>query len=258
MEHLTKQQIVLLTLLVSFMTSIATGIVTVSLINQAPANTTNTIERVIQNTVANVLPSTNTAAVGSVVSTGGSLTMATDNVARSIVKLYEYGKQTSVSGLGIVVNSRGTVITDKSVIAGLNNDGVTYPNGKSYRAVVIQLQTNGDLVFLDPVVSASNATSTIFVPASIGTFPKLGETVASLGDSNADMLGVGVVDQIITTGASSTPTAISTTIDSSKVLTGSPLFDLSGAVVGIQTSSLSSKSGVEFYPITPVKSAFPK
>jgi S1-C subfamily serine protease len=259
MEHLTKQQIVLLTLLVSFMTSIATGIVTVSLINQAPAGTTNTVERIIQDTVASALPSSNLAAVGQPgSSSGGSLTTSIDTISKSIVKVGEYAGDTPVSGLGVVVNARGTVMTDKSVIAGLNNDGITYPNGKSYRAVVIQLQTNGDLVFLDPVVSASNATSTIFVPASIGTFPKLGEAVASLGGSNADTLGVGVVDQIITAGASSTPTAISTTIDSSKVLTGSPLFDLSGAVIGIQTSSLSSKSGTEFYPITPVKSAFPR
>jgi S1-C subfamily serine protease len=259
MEHLTKQQIVLLTLLVSFMTSIATGIVTVSLINQAPTGTTNTIERVIENTVAAALPSSNLAAVNQSSSpSGGSLTIAIDTIGKSIVKIGEYGITDSVSGLGVVVNSRGTVMTDKSVIAGLNNDGITYPNGKSYRAVVIQLQTNGDLVFLDPVVSASNVTSTIFVPASIGTFPKLGETIASLGGSNADTLGFGVVDQIITAGASSTPTAISTTIDSSKVLTGSPLFDLSGAVVGIQTSSLSSKSGTEFYLVAPVKSAFPK
>ena len=36
MEHLNKQQLILLTLLISFVTSIATGIVTVSLMDQAP------------------------------------------------------------------------------------------------------------------------------------------------------------------------------------------------------------------------------
>ena len=36
LEHLNKTQIILLTLLVSFVTSIATGIVTVSLLAQAP------------------------------------------------------------------------------------------------------------------------------------------------------------------------------------------------------------------------------
>ena len=55
MEHLTKQQIILLALLVSFVTSIATGIVTVSLINQAPAGTTNTVERIIEDLVVDGL-----------------------------------------------------------------------------------------------------------------------------------------------------------------------------------------------------------
>ena len=90
MEHLTKQQIILLTLLVSFVTSIATGIVTVSLINQAPANTTNTIERVIENTVAAALPSTNLAAIGQTGSADNSLTSATGDMMKSIVMIQEY------------------------------------------------------------------------------------------------------------------------------------------------------------------------
>lgn len=48
MENLTKTQIVLLTLLVSFMTSLATGIVTVSLMSQAPAPFTQTVHKVIE------------------------------------------------------------------------------------------------------------------------------------------------------------------------------------------------------------------
>lgn len=51
MENLTKTQIVLLTLLVSFMTSLATGIVTVSLMSQAPEPFTQTIHKVIEKIV---------------------------------------------------------------------------------------------------------------------------------------------------------------------------------------------------------------
>jgi hypothetical protein len=259
MEHLTKQQIVLLTLLVSFMTSIATGIVTVSLINQAPANTTNIVERVIQDTVAAALPSSNLAAIDqSSAGSGGSLTAAIGTIGKSIVKIGEYGVADSVSGLGVVVNTHGTVMTDKSVIAGQNNDGITYPNGKSYRAVVIQLQTNGDLVFLDPLIPVSQASSTSFIPVSIAKFPKLGETVASLGGIDVGILGIGVIDDIVTPGASSTPSAVSTTIVPSKISPGSPLFDISGNLIGLRTSSLASASGTQFYLIAPIKSAFPK
>ena len=62
LEKLNKSQIVLLTLLVSFMTSIATGIVTVSLMQQAPPEITETVSRVVEHTVEKVVPG-QTAAV---------------------------------------------------------------------------------------------------------------------------------------------------------------------------------------------------
>jgi hypothetical protein len=54
-EKLTKTQIVLLALLVSFVTSIATGIITVSLVQQAPPAVTQTINRVVERTVERVV-----------------------------------------------------------------------------------------------------------------------------------------------------------------------------------------------------------
>ena len=51
MDNLTKNQLIMLVLLVSFVTSLVTGIVTVSLVNQAPAPFTQTINRVIEKIV---------------------------------------------------------------------------------------------------------------------------------------------------------------------------------------------------------------
>jgi hypothetical protein len=257
MENLTKQQIVLLTLLVSFMTSIATGIVTVSLINEAPAATTNTIERVIENTVADALPAENVAAVGAADPSQDSLSAATAEIARSVVTIHELGQSSAVSGLGVVVNARGTVMADKASIAGLTENAGTYANGTEYRLAVVQSQVDGDLVFLDPIVPAVQASSSAFIAASIGAFPKLGVMAASLGGTDAGTLGIGVVDQIIT-DASSTPTAISTTILPSKVLPGSPLFDISGDLIGIRTSSFVSNQGTLFYPMAPIRGALPR
>ena len=54
MDNLTKTQLVLLTLLVSFFTSLVTGIVTVTLVAQAPPPITETIHRVVEKTVEKV------------------------------------------------------------------------------------------------------------------------------------------------------------------------------------------------------------
>ena len=53
-EDLNKSQIILLTLLVSFVTSIATGIVTVSLMEKAPKDVVRVVQRVVEHTVERV------------------------------------------------------------------------------------------------------------------------------------------------------------------------------------------------------------
>ncbi len=53
MENLTKTQFVFLVILVSFVTALFTGIVTVTLVNQAPPPVTQTINRIIEKVVPN-------------------------------------------------------------------------------------------------------------------------------------------------------------------------------------------------------------
>ena len=60
MHGLDNKQIILLTLLVSFVTSIATGIVTVTLLEQVPKGVTQTINRVVEKTVETIIPETKT------------------------------------------------------------------------------------------------------------------------------------------------------------------------------------------------------
>src|SRR3989344_3153329 len=88
LEQLSKTQIILLTLLVSFVTSIATGIVTVSLVNQAPPGITQTVNRIVERTVERVVPDVKLTQGAAVVTTEKTVVVKEDDlIAEAIGKV---------------------------------------------------------------------------------------------------------------------------------------------------------------------------
>ena len=250
MEDLTKQQIVLLTLFVSFVTSIATGIVAVSLMNQAPTGVTQTINQIVERTIERVSDATSTASVADAQSSAPTIPEIVANVSKSIVRLKSRNASTTDAiGMGIVLSKEGVIVTDKSNTSSGDLVAV-FSDGREFPVQVIQSQILGDIVFLAvmtpsdyhlyPVTYENNSASN-----------QLGETLLTLGGKDSNILDQGLLSKT----QSKPDENIETTISSKNILAGSPLFTTEGNVVGIKTASLLPENS--FYPLGVLKSIIP-
>ena len=251
MEHLSKQQIVLLTLLVSFVTSIATGIVTVSLLDQAPSGVTQTINRVVEKTIERVSDSannsTNNSKSAAIIGIEDQTALAVETVSKSIVRIKPaFSKEDSINGFGLIVSKDGVIVTDKKVLVPSGNLVAIFSNGQEFPIQIVQSQINGDIVFAVAIIPADKEAS-IIVPISFISSLKLGQTVLSFSDKSLNALSQGIIQKV--------EGNTETSIESSQSILGSPVFTTSGQVIGFKTSSL--LKGNSFYPLSELKSIIP-
>ncbi|MDD5068840.1 MAG: hypothetical protein PHN89_04560, partial [Candidatus Pacebacteria bacterium] len=197
MEELTKSQIILLTLLVSFITSIATGIVTVSLLDQAPPGVTQTINRIVERTVEKVVPGQPIIVTKEVPVTDEDLIVSAVNQnSKSLVEI----KDADIPGfsqLGIVVSKDGIILSDSVAFDPNRKLSAVFSDGKSYP--VLAMQTTGKSVSIFKTGGDSIKDKYVFTPVKISNSDtiRLGQTVISLGAGDAgNVVGVGVISGI--------------------------------------------------------------
>ncbi len=262
MEDLNKNQIILLTLLVSFVTSIATGIMTVSLLQEAPVEVTRNINRIVEKTIETVVPSTVTSpnttkeVTTVVVKEEDQIIESINKNIKSIVRIKEKDGLTSAYsfyGIGMVVSKDGIIATDRRTITTTNGYIATMSDGTelSLTPLGVDKQTNfiafrASLPEKVPAVATKPAY--VFIPVTFASSqPKLGQTVISLGGDISNGVSVGRVVSLEMkesgTGTTSVKYlySIQTDIISKDQVPGSPLFNLSGDVVGINLGGESSK-----------------
>jgi len=239
LEQLTKHQILLLTLLVSFVTSIATGIVTVSLMDQAPEGVTRVINQIVERTVETVVPATQGAAVATektvVVKQDELVPQSIATVQKSIIRIVaKEGDQ--LIARGVIVNAGGLAVTDRAALAGTdhtNLEAILY-SGERMPLKVREDSSTAAILFVEVRVS----TSTGFAPATLADASTLtlGQTVLRISGTGSGTVGEGVVAALVSTEGDS-PSVIEASVDSA--MPGSVLLTIFGEVIGIATPSLS-------------------
>jgi len=253
MESLSKHQLILVAVLISFVTSLMTGIVTVSLMDQAPTGVTRTITQVIQQTIAGSVPTGASSTASVAIAVSDQVAEATAAVAPSIVRLRDMNTK-EVYGLGLIVSDSGVVMADKALVDKINAPEIVLPDGSSASVAISRFQIQGDIAFLAPIVPLTVKVK----PIAFANHARLGATIWTLSGTSTYELSQGIVSRLDQTSASSSDPLIHTSIPIAEVIAGAPLFDATGAVVGIHTSSLLGGNEADFYPTADVKSGVPQ
>ena len=115
LDDLNKTQLVLLTLLISFVTSVAAGIITTSLLAQAPLEVTQTINRVVERTVEKVVPVAGSPREVSLTKEDQALLASVNKATQAVVDIAEVGTSTPLF-TGVIVSQDGIVVSGASGI----------------------------------------------------------------------------------------------------------------------------------------------
>lgn len=268
MENLTKQQIILLTLLISFITSIATGIVTVALMNQAPVGVVQTINRVVEKTIETVTaPSKEIQTIVKetvLVNPEDQIVSAVEKTSKSIIRIYRTNTDPTSGlnsmvfvGLGAVLTSEGIIATDNSLISAGGNYFTTIEGEKLLDLFVVNAVDGEQIALLK--IKNDEKNPTIFSKVSISKNDlKLGQTVIYIGGETKNAISTGIVSSLSvkeiksTDNSTSTPkqaeiSTIETSI-SSNFISGGLLLNLSGELVGIKSTYMDSAKTNLFAP----------
>jgi S1-C subfamily serine protease len=253
LEELTKHQIILLTLLVSFVTSLATGIVTVSLMQQAPPSVTRTINQIVEHTVQTVVPATQGAPAVTttktvVVKDEDLVAQSISNIQKSIIRITAKGSD-DLLARGVIVDSKGTALTDKSALltSGASQFEAILSDGRRVPATLLMTASTTPI---GVVVVSTGSSSIPAAPLAQRSKVLLGSTVIRIGGKGVDSVGEGVVAQLPEAGGST----IEASVDSSTV--GSVLATRFGEVIGITTQS-SSDLGSHMYTLATIPATKP-
>ncbi len=269
MHDLNNMQLILLALLVSFVTSIATGIVTVTLLDQAPPAVTQTINRVIEKTVEVVTPSKippTTVTKTIVVKEEEFITKAAEKNALQVVEIGRLKKrlravgisrspaeefELEIFGTAFVLN-KDFVVSQNMVLNDTEGLIIKSANNHFYTIRVSGRDVAHNVMLFSIGEQIRSAEGVVINADSLGLFPsavfadvgkiQIGQTAIALGVYDGVLLSLGVVSQVKTRedvvkeGDKKTTkevVSIHTTIAIERRYSGGPLININGEIMGI-------------------------
>lgn len=260
---------------VSFVVSIATGIITVAMLQVAPETLTQTVNRVVEHTIERVVTGTSTPEKTTPGSTVTNVTKETiyakedDLVVSSVEKnqprvvqifLGSTASSTAPQTIGFVVSRDGLIATEPKSLFG---DGGVKENytvsvaGKTYSAIPVAGQESSTLpVYFLKITHLLASDALDSVTYGRTDDPKLAQTVVVLGGAD----GTGIFKTTLSklrfskTNSSTTPVQYLTGIETLPRIpeqnAGGLVVNLDGQVVGIVIPDSTDSTRSIVYPIS--------
>lgn len=221
-EDLSKTQLLLLTILVNFVIAIATAVMTVSLLDQAPTTVTQTVNRIVENTIETVTTQVPVINDSSAPSTEELLTASiASNISRTVdIRRSADGE---IIGRGFFIVTSRAILTIPSAAPLPDEIHVTFSEGTV--ATATRLRDDGRIVMYQIAdgVSLPKVRSAELVASEA---LKPGQTL--IGIASDGSVATGLLTKIDVNGIQS---------DVPVLPAGSVLFTLSGDIAGMSAGT---------------------
>lgn len=197
-KDLNKVQLILLALLLSFVTSIATGITTVTLMQQAPASVTVPINRIVKQTVEKVVPVEGKTTVETVIIKEEDLVV--EAIAANQGALFTVTKEVqdtngqtveASAGVGVVISTGGAIVADAVLVP---NDGKYFVKNASgkFKADFLAVDPAGfALLKIGAPLNATDKAEFVLPEAGDLSTMKKGQKILVLGESTSSFIFEG-------------------------------------------------------------------
>lgn len=220
-EDLSKTQLLLLTILVNFVIAIATAVMTVSLLDQAPQTVTQTVNRIVENTVETVTTQVPVINDSSPPSTEELLTSAIASNASRVVSIRR-SSDSEVIGRGFYVLTARAILT---VPFGLMPDHIHITFADGTTAEADRIRDDGRIVlyqFPENVTLPKVRSAELVASNTL----KQGQTLIGLADDGSVV--TGLLTKIDENGIQADLPVLSP---------GSVLFTLGGDIAGVSAGT---------------------
>ncbi|MFA6050725.1 MAG: trypsin-like peptidase domain-containing protein [Candidatus Paceibacterota bacterium] len=248
MEYITKQQVILICILVAIVTSVATAISVVSLVDPS-GSPTQTIYRVIETTIEKVadIPSDEPEVTRPIDIPKTPSVLSVSDIAqigaRSLVRIYSnVNNVRQFAALGVAVGSKDGVLATELLVPQATAYIAVLPDGSEVPAAFVKDDIAGTFSFFTLGYPVGTKSKVPVIELKNISGLKLGASVVAVGGKESgNVVSTGIVAELRpldsdTSSASSTSNIVLTDMSLSSAYSGFLLFDTSGNLVAFERS----------------------